>query len=95
MDTDDRGFPRGDLRVSPNGIQIYGVDGVREIPVERGIGRPGQGDTLDALWAALREGGRDFHTARWGKATLEVALAILQSARERRDVVLQHQVSCP
>ncbi len=86
---------RGDLRVSPNGIQIYGVDGVREIPVERGIGRPGQGDTLDALWAALREGGRDFHTARWGKATLEVALAILQSARERRDVVLQHQVSCP
>ncbi len=85
---------RGDLRLSPNGITAYGVDGVREIDVERGPGRPGQGDTLDALWAAVREGRRDFHDARWGKATLEVALSILQSARERREVFLRHQVAC-
>jgi phthalate 4,5-cis-dihydrodiol dehydrogenase len=85
---------RGDLRLSPNGITIYGVDGVREIAVERGLGRPGQGDTLDALWAAMREGRRDFHDARWGKASLEVALAIVQSAKERREIMLQHQVVC-
>ncbi len=85
---------RGDLRLSPNGITVYGVDGVQEIPVERGLGRPGQGDTLDALWDAVRERRRDFHDARWGKATLEVALSILQSARERREIVLQHQVAC-
>jgi phthalate 4,5-cis-dihydrodiol dehydrogenase len=85
---------RGDLRLSPNGITIYGVDGVREIAVERGLGRPGQGDTLDALWAAMREGRRDFHDARWGKASLEVALAIVQSAKERREIILQHQVVC-
>jgi phthalate 4,5-cis-dihydrodiol dehydrogenase len=85
---------RGDLRLSPNGITAYGVDGVREIQVERGPGRPGQGDTLDALWSAVREGRRDFHDARWGKATLEVALSILQSARERREVFLRHQVAC-
>jgi phthalate 4,5-cis-dihydrodiol dehydrogenase len=84
---------RGDLRLSPNGITAYGVDGVREIQVERGPGRPGQGDTLDALWSAVREGRRDFHDARWGKATLEVALSILQSARERREVFLRHQVA--
>ncbi len=85
---------RGDLRFSPNGITAYGVDGVREIPVERGSGRPGHGDALDALWKAVREAGSDFHSARWGKATLEVALAILQSAKERREITLQHQVAC-
>jgi hypothetical protein len=68
---------RGDLRPSPNGIHIYEVDGVREIPVARGVGRPGQGDTLDVLRAAVCEGRPDYHNARWGKATLEGALAIL------------------
>jgi phthalate 4,5-cis-dihydrodiol dehydrogenase len=86
---------RADLRLSPNGILIYGADGVRDELVTRGTGRPGQGDTLDALWRALRGGQRDFHDARWGKATLEVALAILQSARERREISLHHQVACP
>lgn len=84
-----------DLRLSPNGILVYGIDGVRDEPVTRGSGRPGQGDTLDALWLALREGQRDFHDPRWGKATLEVALAILKSARERREIHLHHQVECP
>ena len=86
---------RGDLRPSARGITAYGIDGVHELEVPRGLGRPGQGDTLDALWSALREGKPDFHNARWGKATLEVALAILQSARERREILLQHQVACP
>jgi phthalate 4,5-cis-dihydrodiol dehydrogenase len=35
------------------------------------------------------------HDGRWGKATLEVALAIQQSARERREVTLVHQVAVP
>ena len=84
---------RGDIRLSSDGIVVYGVGGMRTFPVERGVGRPGHGDALDALWAALREGRRDFHDARWGKATLEVALAILQSARERREINLAHQVA--
>jgi phthalate 4,5-cis-dihydrodiol dehydrogenase len=33
------------------------------------------------------------HDGRWGKATLEVALAIQASAREGREVVLEHQVA--
>jgi phthalate 4,5-cis-dihydrodiol dehydrogenase len=84
---------RGDLRVSADGLMLYGLEGKREIPVERGVGRPGQGDVLDSLWAILREGGRNFHDARWGKATLEVALATLRSARQRREVTLLHQVA--
>jgi phthalate 4,5-cis-dihydrodiol dehydrogenase len=83
---------RGEIRLIPEGLMLYGADGRRELPVDRGMGRPGHGDVIDALWRAAREGKRDFHNARWGKATLEVALAILQSAREHRDVELRYQV---
>jgi len=83
----------GDLRVSENGITLYGQEGRRELPVERGVGRPGQGDVLDCLWSAVRRDGPIIHDARWGKATLEVVLAILKSARERREIALQHQVA--
>jgi phthalate 4,5-cis-dihydrodiol dehydrogenase len=84
---------KGEIRATPEGLMLYGVDGRRELPVDRGLGRPGHGDVLDTFWRAVREGQRDFHDARWGKATLEVALAILQSARERRDVTLRYQVA--
>ena len=33
------------------------------------------------------------HDGRWGMATLEVCLAMLQSAREGREIALSHQVS--
>ena len=82
---------RGDVRLSPDGVLVYGPEGRRELPVPRGVGRPGHGDALDALCAAVREGKRDFRDARWGKATLEVALAIRRSARERREIRLAHQ----
>jgi hypothetical protein len=34
-----------------------------------------------------------FHDGRWGEATLEVCLGILQSAAERREISMSHQVS--
>jgi phthalate 4,5-cis-dihydrodiol dehydrogenase len=81
----------GDIRLSADGLIVHGVAGTRQIAVERGTGRPGQGDVLDALWAAVREGQPDHHDARWGKATLEVAHGVLQSARERREILLRYQ----
>jgi phthalate 4,5-cis-dihydrodiol dehydrogenase len=83
---------RGDVRLSADGMLVYGRDGLKEVQVERGVGRPGHGDALDALWAAVRDGRPSVHSARWGKATLEVTLAILRSARERREIALAHQV---
>jgi phthalate 4,5-cis-dihydrodiol dehydrogenase len=79
---------RGDMRLSPNGILIHGTDGTREVAVPRGPGRPGQGDALDALWEALREGRRCVHDARWGRGTVEIILAILQSSKSHREVRL-------
>jgi hypothetical protein len=34
-----------------------------------------------------------LHSGEWGLATLEAALAILQSSRERRAIPLQRQVA--
>lgn len=82
----------GELRLSPKGLIKYDIDGAHEVDVARGIGRPGHGDALDALWRAVRQGERSIHDCRWGKATLEVALAILQSAKDRREIELSHQV---
>jgi phthalate 4,5-cis-dihydrodiol dehydrogenase len=50
---------------------------------------------LDDMRDAILSGRKPTHDAPWGKATLEVALAIQQSARERREITLAHQVAVP
>jgi phthalate 4,5-cis-dihydrodiol dehydrogenase len=79
---------RGDMRLSPNGVLVHGLSGTREITVPRGTGRPGQGDALDSLWQAVRNGFPSRHNATWGRDTIEVILAVLQSAKARREVLL-------
>ena len=85
----------GDMRASADGVTIYGRDGIREIPLPRGGSMPGRREVLDDMRAAIRTGSRPVHDGRWGKATVEVALAILRSAREGREVALEHQVVVP
>ena len=80
---------RGDMRLSPEGVHIHGVDGNREISVPRGAGRPGHGDALDALWSAVREGQPSIHDAGWGRDTVAVILAVLQSSKLRQEVLLR------
>lgn len=79
---------KGDMRLSPTGIIIHGLSGTREVAVPRGIGRPGQGDALDMLWRAVRERQPSIHDARWGRDTIAVILAVLQSSKMRSEVVL-------
>ena len=86
---------KGEMRASADGLILYDEAGSREIAVPRGPGWAGHGDVLDALAAALREGRRCPLDARWGKANVEAMLAVLQSARERREIALLHQVALP
>ena len=86
---------KGELRASADGVILYDEAGAHEIAVPRGAGWAGHGDVLDALAAALRDGRRSPADARWGKANVEAMLAVLQSARERREIALQHQVALP
>jgi phthalate 4,5-cis-dihydrodiol dehydrogenase len=82
-------FERGDVRQSPNGLYVYGDEGRREIPV---TGGRGTGTVeMEELYDGVVNGKPIVHDGRWGMATLEVGMAMVQSARERREIMLTHQ----
>jgi len=80
----------GDLRQSPNGIYIYDENGRSEVPI--GGKRDGRDVMLGDFVAAIRGERAARHSGVWGQATLEVTLAVLQSAAEGREVPLKLQV---
>jgi phthalate 4,5-cis-dihydrodiol dehydrogenase len=85
-----------DLRQSAYGLYIHSDEGKLEVDVEsRSAGSVGRRAELEELYNAVVGGQPVWHDGRWGMATLEVCLAIMQSARERREVLLQHQVPVP
>ena len=84
---------RGDLRPMPNGVAIYD-DAARRFEA---IAEPlvPRAEVVDELCNAVFFGRRPMHNGEWGLATMEVCLAILQSAREQREIALQHQTAVP
>jgi phthalate 4,5-cis-dihydrodiol dehydrogenase len=80
---------RGDVRQSPNGIYVYDADGRHEEPVSGGRGTGLL--EMREMYECLAEGKPIVHDGRWALATLEVSLAIAESGRERREILLQHQ----
>ena len=84
---------RGDIRQTPDGLFIYGDDEKREIALP--AGRRGREAEIEELYNAVVHSRPVFHDGRWGEATLEVCLAILASAKERKEIVLSHQVPSP
>jgi phthalate 4,5-cis-dihydrodiol dehydrogenase len=82
---------RGDLRIVSDGLIMYEDAGKRALPLTYERGLPGRGGVIDEIRAAVVDGAPPVHSARWGKATVEVCLALLQSSRERREVTLSHQ----
>jgi phthalate 4,5-cis-dihydrodiol dehydrogenase len=84
---------RGNIRQSPDGLLIYDDEGMHEVPVS-GEGATGVTE-LNEIYGAITEGKPISHDGRWGMATLEVCVAIMQSAKERREIMLTHQCSTP
>jgi phthalate 4,5-cis-dihydrodiol dehydrogenase len=80
---------KGDMRQSPDGVYLYTRDGCQQIPCPPFLDRA---EALLKLVEAVTEHRPVPTDGRWGKATLEVLLAILQSSREGREVTLAHQV---
>ena len=82
---------RADLRPTPTGVAIYGDDkrGFDPLPAPPHP-RP---EVIDEVVAALGDRRAPLHDGRWARATLEACLAMLASAREGRDVPLEHQVA--
>jgi phthalate 4,5-cis-dihydrodiol dehydrogenase len=84
---------RGDIRQTPDGVIIYGESEKKEIPLP--AGSRGREAEIEELYDAVIHGRPISHDGRWGEATLEVCLAILESSRQRKEILLSHQVPSP
>ena len=82
---------RGVVRQSPDGLMVYGEQGPVEIPLAHG--RTGRTAELLEMYAAVVDARPLFHDGRWGLATLEVCLGILESAATGAEVLMHHQVA--
>ena len=84
---------RGDIRQTPDGLFVYGESEKREIALPSGS--RGREAEIEELYDAVVHGRPVFHDGRWGAATLEVCLAMLESAEKRQEIFLSHQVPSP
>jgi phthalate 4,5-cis-dihydrodiol dehydrogenase len=92
---------RGVMRSAENGIVVYSDRGREELDLrdlQRPEADPSGGLTLailGELYDSVIHGRPLFHDGAWGRATLEVVLALIDSARERREILLSRQVAMP
>jgi phthalate 4,5-cis-dihydrodiol dehydrogenase len=80
---------KGDIRQSADGLLIYGDEGIREISL--GDEPRGRVAELNEMYNAIMEDRDVFPSGEWGMATLEVTVAIIESARQRKELYLSHQ----
>jgi phthalate 4,5-cis-dihydrodiol dehydrogenase len=77
---------RADLKPLADGVMIYADDERRFEPLPRPTVH--RAEVMDELYAAAAEGRAPLHDGAWGMATLQACLAILESARTGREIVL-------
>jgi phthalate 4,5-cis-dihydrodiol dehydrogenase len=84
---------RGALRQSADGVFIYDERGRTEVSCPKWDG-PLKVE-LDDFYTSVTGDRAVPHDGKWGKATLEVCLAILQSSRNKIEERVIHQVASP
>jgi phthalate 4,5-cis-dihydrodiol dehydrogenase len=84
---------QGDIRQTPDGLRIYGDDEVREVAVPAEHYARVELDVMYRAW--VNDEPLAYHDGLWGRATTEVCLGILQSAKERKEITLTRQVGLP
>ena len=87
---------KGDITRSARGIYIDDDNGRREIDLTPPSGwAMNRRAEIQELYDAVVNGQPIYHTPEWGRATLEVVLAIQQSSDEHREIELHHQIPTP
>jgi phthalate 4,5-cis-dihydrodiol dehydrogenase len=84
----------GDIRQTPSGLVIYGPDGPRQVDVPAGATYEQRYTTAELnlmLDAWANDAPLASHDGVWAKGTLEMCLAILESSKDGREVMLAHQ----
>jgi len=82
---------RADLRPLPGGVMIYDDRRAWLDPLPPPL--VPRGEVIDELVGAVVHGIAPTHTGEWAMATLEVCLAIIESASRDAEVRLAHQVA--
>ena len=82
-----------DLRPTPQGVEVYAND--RHYLEPLSAPTIPRREVLDELIDAVRHDRPPIHSGAWGMATMEVCLAMLDSATTEKDVALSHQVGLP
>ena len=82
---------RADLRPLPEGVWIYADAEKRLQPLP--VPDVQRAEVIDELYAALVDGKPPLHDGEWALATTEACVAILQSAKEQREVALRSQIA--
>jgi phthalate 4,5-cis-dihydrodiol dehydrogenase len=82
---------KGDIRQTPDGLRIYGDDGISEISLEGQ--EQGRVREMNEMYDAVIEDRDVFPSGEWGMATLEATVAIIESAKQKKELYMTHQ--CP
>jgi len=80
-----------DLRPLPDGVMIYADAEKRLEPLA--APKVQRAEVIDELYAAVVNGQAPLHNGAWAMATMEACFAILQSAKEQREIALAHQTT--
>jgi len=82
---------RADLRPLSEGVWIYADTERRLDPLA--APKVQRAEVIDELYAAVVDGRPPLHNGEWALATTEICLAILQSAKEQREIPLRNQTA--
>ncbi len=77
-----------DLRPTADGVRIYSDAGVRDVAAPPARIYPNKDAVIDELYAAAFLGVASRHDGAWGTRTMSAAFALMESARDSREVVL-------
>jgi len=78
---------RADLRIMPEGVLVYGDAAPRLHRPEPSV-HP-RATVAGEIWDAVVEGREPLHSGAWGMATLAVCLAIRESSRLGREIIME------
>jgi phthalate 4,5-cis-dihydrodiol dehydrogenase len=79
---------RAEIRLAPQGLLLYDDTGAHEIALAQTGERPSHAAVWDEIWAAVSAGKRPRHDGTFARGTVELCLAVAESARTRREIRL-------
>lgn len=78
----------GEARLAPGGLMVYDADGAHEVTLPRAADRPSHLAVWDELCAGVLEGAKPIHGGEFARGSVELCLAVAESAQTRREKVL-------